>query len=66
MLSCNPLRPAYQKNWPLTPIHPRASSWIRFAGGAHAIGFAGAGFAFDNETPRHTVWVDDFEIASHP
>jgi ergothioneine biosynthesis protein EgtB len=66
MLSCNPLRPAYQKNWPLTPVHARAPSWIRFEGGARAIGFAGAGFSFDNETPRHTVWLEDFEIASQP
>jgi ergothioneine biosynthesis protein EgtB len=66
MLSCNPLRPAYQKNWPLTPVHARAPSWIRFEGGAHAIGFAGASFSFDNETPRHTVWLEDFEIASQP
>ncbi len=66
MLSCNPLRPAYQKNWPLTPVHARAPRWIRFEGGAHAIGFAGAAFSFDNETPRHTVWLEDFEIASQP
>jgi ergothioneine biosynthesis protein EgtB len=66
MLSCNPLRPAYQKTWPLTPIHARESSWIRFAGGARQIGHGGEGFAFDNETPRHTVWLEDFEIASQP
>ena len=66
MLSCNPLRPAYQKTWPLTPIQPGESRWVRVRGGEERIGHEGATFAFDNETPRHTVWVHDFEIASHP
>ena len=66
MLSCNPLRPAYQKNWPLTPIQPGESRWVRVRGGERRIGHRGDAFSFDNETPRHTVWVRDFEIASHP
>lgn len=66
MLSRNPLRPAYQKQWPLTPIRARAPNWVGFAGGLHEIGHGGAGFAFDNETPRHKVWLEDYEIASHP
>ena len=66
LLSRNPLKPAYQKQWPLTPIRARARRWIGFAGGLHEIGHAGTGFAFDNETPRHRVWLEDFEIASHP
>ena len=32
----------------------------------HEIGHDGEGFAFDNEGPRHRVWLDAFEIASHP
>ena len=35
-------------------------------GGLREIGHAGAGFCFDNETPRHRVWLDAFQIASHP
>jgi ergothioneine biosynthesis protein EgtB len=66
MLSRNPLRPAYQKQWPLTAVEARRRDWIRIPGGLHEIGHAGPGFAFDNETPRHRVWLDDFEIASHP
>jgi len=66
LLSCNPLRPAYQKTWPLTPVKARARSWVRFAEGARQVGHEGEGFAFDNESPRHTVWVNEFEIASHP
>lgn len=66
LLSRNPLRPAYQKQWPLTPIRARARGWIPFAGGLHEIGHDGTGFAFDNEAPRHRVWLEDFEMASHP
>ncbi|MEP7068276.1 MAG: ergothioneine biosynthesis protein EgtB [Usitatibacter sp.] len=65
MLSCNPLRPAYQKNWPLTPIQPGESRWVRVGGGERRIGHPGGGFSFDNEMPRHSVWIHDFEIASH-
>jgi len=66
MLSCNPMRPAYQPQWPLTAIKGREMRWHRFEGGARTIGHSGDGFSFDNETPRHTVWLHDFEIASHP
>jgi ergothioneine biosynthesis protein EgtB len=66
LLSCNPLRPAYQKTWPLTPVHARERQWVRFDQGPRQIGHDGNGFAFDNESPRHTAWIPDFELASHP
>ena len=66
LLSCNPLRPAYQKTWPLTSVSAREKRWIRMTGGVREIGHGGEGFSFDNETPRHKVWLDDFDIASHP
>jgi ergothioneine biosynthesis protein EgtB len=66
MLSCNPLRPVYTKPWPLTPIQPRARQWVRVAGGKHEVGHEGDAFSFDNETPRHAVWLEDFQLASHP
>ncbi len=37
--------------------------WIRRPAGVRQIGHAGAGFAFDNETPRHRVFVDAFLLA---
>ena len=66
LLSCNPLRPAYQKSWPLFPIVPARAQWIGFEEGLREIGHEGSGFAFDNESPRHKVWVPAYEIASHP
>jgi ergothioneine biosynthesis protein EgtB len=66
LLSRNPLKPAYQKHWPLTTIRARKAQWIAFPGGLAEIGHGGHGFAFDNELPRHRVFLEPFEIASHP
>ena len=66
LLSCNPLRPAYQKNWPLFPIQPAPAAWLAFEAGLREIGHDGEGFAFDNESPRHAAWIHAFEIASRP
>ncbi|HYJ98691.1 MAG TPA: DinB family protein, partial [Burkholderiaceae bacterium] len=53
VLSCNPLAPVYRGSWPLAPVAPLPMSWIEQSGGLVEIGHGGAGFAFDNETPRH-------------
>jgi ergothioneine biosynthesis protein EgtB len=37
--------------------------WLEQDGGIADIGFKGAGFAFDNETPRHPVLLRPYEIA---
>ena len=65
-LSRNPLRPAYRK--PAAPPAGKAQPlrWHAFGAGLREIGHAGAGFAFDNETPRHRVFVEAFELASRP
>jgi ergothioneine biosynthesis protein EgtB len=46
-------------------------SWHGYPGGATEIGAAPAGadgdpFVYDNETPRHRVWLEPFELASRP
>jgi len=66
MLSCNPLRPTYRKNWPLTPVQPQRARWVRFAEGLGEIGHAGGGFSFDNERPRHRAFREAFALASQP
>lgn len=66
LLSRNPLKPAYQKQWPLTTVRARDRRWISFEAGLREIGHPGPDFCFDNETPRHRVWLDAFKIASHP
>ena len=68
-LSENPARPAYAPRWPLTKTHPQALGWVRQVGGlvehGHVPALDGL-FAFDNETPRHRVFVAPFEMADRP
>ncbi len=61
----NPLRPAYV-NEPVAFSAPPLSKpdWIPYDGGLVNIGFAGDGFAFDNELPRHGEYLRPFALAS--
>jgi ergothioneine biosynthesis protein EgtB len=61
----NPLRPAYSDE-PVAFSAPPLSKpeWISYRGGVSDIGFAGDGFAFDNELPRHPDYLRPFELAS--
>jgi ergothioneine biosynthesis protein EgtB len=63
-LGVNPLRPAYHDE----PI-PRGTAtarmgWDDHDGGLVAIGHDGGGFAFDNEGPRHDVYLRPFSLGS--
>ena len=66
----NPLRPAYQPAAPARPADTRAAMppdaprWHEMAGGLYEIGHAGNGFAFDNESPRHRVYLEPFRLAT--
>ena len=40
--------------------------WLKMPGGEKEFGHDGAGFAFDNERPRHRQIVEAFELASRP
>jgi ergothioneine biosynthesis protein EgtB len=64
LLSHNPLAPAYLAS-PLAAAPPAAElAWRRFDGGLADIGHTGAGFSFDNELPRHRVYVAPYALAS--
>jgi len=70
VLSCNPLDPRYETRAP-EPARAHATSTIsaepvftEFDGGLVDIGSDGVPFAFDNETPRHTVLLAPFRIAN--
>lgn len=64
LLSRNPLKPAYHDPYPRAATPPPARRWVTLEGGIHEIGHAGPGFCFDNETPRHRVWLDTFQLAT--
>ncbi len=42
---------------------PAGGGWRHHHGGLVAIGHAGRGFHFDNEAPRHQVWLEPFALA---
>ena len=64
LFSRNPLKPA----WRELPIPANtAASPLKFISrpeGLLAIGHAGSGFAFDNETPRHRVFIQAHSVAN--
>ena len=69
-LSCNPLLPAYRPaNGPTLRLASVAepARWLLHEGGVVDVGHQATGdaveFAFDNETPRHSVLQRPFEIA---
>ena len=63
-LSCNPLKPAYRGDLQALPASTRPHEFIECPGGIVEIGFDGDGFCFDNETPRHRLLLNPFEIGS--
>jgi ergothioneine biosynthesis protein EgtB len=62
----NPLRPAWRKSLQSSRTKPAQFQWADFDENLYSIGFAGDGFSFDNEGPRHQVFVNRFSIASRP
>jgi len=63
LFSRNPLYPAYFASGHKT-FDPVALQWRSFEGGLVQIGHAGDGFCFDNEKPRHSVYLQPFEMAT--
>ncbi len=64
----NPLRPVYLPTPPELAQqsgqpHPDSIRFIPHEGGLHEIGHAGSGFCFDNELPRHRVWLEPYSLA---
>jgi len=62
-LAENPLLPAYTKQHTSRTREPTQQSWHGFGGGLVETGHTGEGFCFDNELPRHQVFVEPFELA---
>jgi ergothioneine biosynthesis protein EgtB len=63
----NPLKPAYRagadgstsgRHGGVSPL-----KFLQFEGGLKEAGHAGEGFCFDNELPRHRVWLEPYALA---
>lgn len=64
VLGTNPLKPAYRLTRPPAAAPACPLGWTAHEGGIEEIGAnAGDRFAFDNESPRHRVYLEPFEIA---
>ncbi|MEM1183337.1 MAG: ergothioneine biosynthesis protein EgtB, partial [Acidobacteriota bacterium] len=69
LLAQNPLCPIYTPAADPGPPSDTEARWLSFDGGLAEIGrndrrSGGDGFSFDNEGPRHRVFVEPFEIRS--
>jgi ergothioneine biosynthesis protein EgtB len=62
----NPLRPAYATT-PMDPIDSGGNingvKFVVFPGGLVEVGHDGDGFCYDNELPRHRVWMESYRLA---
>jgi ergothioneine biosynthesis protein EgtB len=68
-LSFNPQQPAYTPRQPRAGMDPQPMRWHAYAGGLVSHGFdepLDGAFAFDNEAPRHRVFIAPFALASRP
>jgi ergothioneine biosynthesis protein EgtB len=63
-LSLNPIAPAYRAPAPRAVRPAPALRLVEQAGGVVEIGHRGAGFSFDNERPRHRVYLEPYAIGS--
>lgn len=62
----NPLRPAYREDLPASPLAaPAPLQWLDFAGQLIEIGaeVRADAFFYDNEAPRHRVFLEPFALA---
>jgi ergothioneine biosynthesis protein EgtB len=65
VLAQNPLRPNYREGVAVPSDTPaREMGWSYHTGGVISIGHDGRGFAFDNESPRHRAYLEDYELGS--
>jgi ergothioneine biosynthesis protein EgtB len=66
VFSVNPLRPAYLNSKYVVPELRSVPEmkWVSFPEGVYSIGHEGEGFAFDNESPHHKVYLQAFELTS--
>jgi ergothioneine biosynthesis protein EgtB len=65
LFAAEPLKPAYRETSPgILAGDARPLSFVSFDGGIFEVGHDGAGFAYDNEGPRHEVLLRPFKLAS--
>jgi len=66
LLGSSPLSPVYREESVIARDEAPKLAWVRFDGGVQEIGHGSDAFAFDNESPRHRVFLEPYELASRP
>ena len=68
VLSQNPIKPAYVDRGSLSEEEKGRTEmrWLTFEKGLHQIGHDDSDFGYDNEFPKHRVYIEPFCIASRP
>ncbi len=65
ILALNPLRSIYRHDLPAqTQATDSTFQWLKYAGGLYSIGHHGDEFAFDNESPRHQIYLQDYQLGN--
>ncbi|HEV2211059.1 MAG TPA: ergothioneine biosynthesis protein EgtB [Verrucomicrobiae bacterium] len=59
----NPLRPVFRPEAPILEPPKATPGWHQFETRLYSIGHEGGGFCFDNESPRHQVFLEGFALA---
>ncbi|WP_432720904.1 ergothioneine biosynthesis protein EgtB [Jeongeupia wiesaeckerbachi] len=62
--SHNPLNPAAVPDWEWPSLATSALTDVALAAGTYRVGHPDDGFCFDNETPQHTTWLQDYRVAT--
>lgn len=60
----NPLRPEFRERDQITAAPVPPMEWLDFEGGLYRVGHEGPEFSYDNEGPRHQVFVPPFSLGS--
>jgi ergothioneine biosynthesis protein EgtB len=60
----NPLKPTYLNSEISSPKISTPFSWSSFEEGLKQIGHSNSSFAYDNESPRHKVYLQAYQIAN--
>jgi ergothioneine biosynthesis protein EgtB len=63
VLSRNPLRPIYRDGQFGVSRRSESSGHLKIDEGIYWIGHDGGSFAFDNEAPRHRVFLNEFDVS---
>ncbi|MEM8945393.1 MAG: ergothioneine biosynthesis protein EgtB [Planctomycetota bacterium] len=64
LFSKNPLFPVYRDGERDTGTNVGPMNWSTCDEGIHEIGYVGEGFSFDNELPRHRVFLERYKLAN--